>query len=100
MGDIKENVATTSEVLQCCEGIKVLGRKELKMLLTWRKKLRKEMNLTKESEEKIESEESSVKEVEMTEEEKQEELDQTISDLRAQEMKDVKKKKKRVREVH
>jgi len=31
---------TTEEVRQCCDDIKVLGRRELKLLVTWRNKMK------------------------------------------------------------
>ena len=35
--------ATTDEVRRCCEDILVLGRRELKLLLNWRRKMREFM---------------------------------------------------------
>jgi len=93
---IKNHTATTTEITHCCQDIKVLGKKELKALLAWRKKIRKDLFKSKE-ERKEEEEEMEV--VEETEESKQEEIDNVISELKMQEGKDLKKKKKRVREV-
>merc|ERR1711881_266086 len=95
--DIKAHPATTNEVVQCCVDIKVLGKKELKMLLAWRKKVRKDMSKDKST--ATTTTEDDVEELEATEEDKQEELDHVTSDLKAEEEKEVKKKKKRVREV-
>ena len=35
-----DHPSTTAEVRACCQDVKVLGRKELRMLLAWRKALR------------------------------------------------------------
>lgn len=94
--EIKNSKITTEEIKLCCQDIKVLGKKELKALLTWRKKLRKILLAEKDSN-KIEDSEATV-ELEKTEEDKEGELDQMISDLKEEESKDLKKKKKRIRE--
>nr|XP_047142101.1 pre-rRNA 2'-O-ribose RNA methyltransferase FTSJ3 [Hydra vulgaris]XP_047142102.1 pre-rRNA 2'-O-ribose RNA methyltransferase FTSJ3 [Hydra vulgaris] len=91
---IIEHKATTNEVKACCEDIKVLGRRELKLLFTWRKKIRKDFKLEKEeSKENI-----AVEEIEKTEDEKQQDLDKMITELKEEELHDLKKKKKHVRE--
>jgi len=94
--EIKDHPATTTEIAQCCLDIKVLGKKELKALLAWRKKVRKDLLKSNEAAPTAVVEEVPVEE---TEEEKQEELDHVISELKSQEDKEIKKKKKRVREV-
>merc|ERR1712098_491672 len=43
--------ATTEEVKACCKDLRVLGRKELKLLITWRKKLIKHFEDKKKAEE-------------------------------------------------
>ncbi|XP_076452756.1 pre-rRNA 2'-O-ribose RNA methyltransferase FTSJ3-like [Babylonia areolata] len=40
---IVSNKATTSEIQECCRDIKVLGRKEIKALLSWRKAVVKDL---------------------------------------------------------
>lgn len=94
---IKNHSLTTPEILICVQDIKVLGRKEIKTLFSWRKKLKKEFkDALLEPEEPVEK---SDKESEKTEEEQQVEVDQMITELKEQEGKDAKKKKKKVREV-
>jgi len=94
---IKNHSTTTSEIILCCQDIKVLGRKEIKLLFSWRKKLRKEFKV--DIQEPLKEPVGAANETEKTEEEKQEELDHMISEVKEQEGKDAKKKKKRVREA-
>lgn len=44
---IEAHESTTAEVRDCCKDIKVLGRKELRELLSWRKKLRQYFQVLK-----------------------------------------------------
>lgn len=39
---LQKHAATTEEVKRCLEDIKVLGRKEVRLVLNWRKVIRKE----------------------------------------------------------
>ncbi|CAG2108077.1 unnamed protein product, partial [Medioppia subpectinata] len=41
--EIKDHRLTTPELIECCQDIKVLGRKELIALIDWRKKLRADL---------------------------------------------------------
>ncbi|XP_041029808.1 pre-rRNA 2'-O-ribose RNA methyltransferase FTSJ3, partial [Carcharodon carcharias] len=41
--ELENHSATTSEVRECCKDVRVLGRKELRLLLSWRNKLRRHL---------------------------------------------------------
>lgn len=94
---IKNHTETTVEILLCCEDIKVLGRKELKNLFKWRRKLRKDIKDLVEEEKENEKEEDGEESVK-TPVDEEEELDEMVSNLKEEEAKDLKKKKKKVRE--
>eukprot|EP00794_Sanderia_malayensis_P014137 gene14137-15614_t len=87
---------TTEEIKTCLNDIKVLGKKELKGILTWRRKLRKEEKDAKQQAEvdEKEADEEPEKEAEETEES----LDKMIEDLKENEARELKKKKKKARE--
>ncbi|XP_037777989.1 pre-rRNA 2'-O-ribose RNA methyltransferase FTSJ3-like [Penaeus monodon] len=96
----KQHPQTTEEILEYCKDIKVLGRKEIKKLLAWRKKLADEYTKAQEAKKK---EQEQVQEAQKTPEElKQEELqkiDQQIAEmelLAAHEQKKVLKKRQKL----
>nr|XP_056720617.1 pre-rRNA 2'-O-ribose RNA methyltransferase FTSJ3 [Euleptes europaea] len=112
--ELQRHSATTEEVCHCCRDIRVLGRKELRALLNWRAKLRrflakklkeqaKEMNInlsSGEEEEEAQSErappepQGAIEEREEKAEE--EELERKLADLKAQEMAELKRKKRKI----
>lgn len=96
---------TTTEVKECCKDLRVLGRKELKLLISWRKKLLKYFeDKKKEQGENVEETEDIAKgeEVEMDGvedeekgEEEEDDLDAAIKATVETEKKEEKKKKKK-----
>lgn len=109
--ELAQHPATTEDIRACCQDIKVLGRKELRSLLNWRTKLRryvakklkeqaKALDISLSSEEEGDEEESAAetKQASEEEEEKEEEeqLNQTLAEMKAQEVAELKRKKKKL----
>uniref|UniRef100_T1IZM5 Putative rRNA methyltransferase n=1 Tax=Strigamia maritima TaxID=126957 RepID=T1IZM5_STRMM len=86
---------TTQEIKECCKDIKVLGKRDLRSLLSWRKKLREEF--VEEEKEKKDPK------VEVTQEELEEDEDskvqREIEELKMEEAHELKRKKKKVLKV-
>ena len=97
---IANHKKTTNEVRECCKDIKVLGRKDLRLLLAWWKDLKAEFAKDSEvdkPEEKIEDGEKEV--VDTLEDEEDVEdaaIDQEIGELKAAAARELKRKKKKV----
>ncbi|XP_053491139.1 pre-rRNA 2'-O-ribose RNA methyltransferase FTSJ3 [Ictalurus furcatus] len=112
------HTATSSEIKECCKDIKVLGRKELRLLLSWRSKLRKylarklkeeakhldqEISLSS-SDDEIDAEKpSKKKEVvdkkeddEAEDEDEDEEMEKQLAEVKAEEIAELKRKKKKL----
>lgn len=92
---------TTAEIKACCADIKVLGRKELKLLLAWKKALSEEFGDKTPKEEATEEVVDNIKDnnEEQEEEEDDEDLkkvDKQILELQTEEQRDLKRKKKKV----
>lgn len=92
---ISNHPKTTDELKECCRDIKVLGRKDLRILLNWWKHLR--ADLYPKEEKVVEPEpEKKVLTPEEIEEEEFENLEKHIADMEEEEAKDGKRKKKKV----
>ncbi|KAF0873619.1 pre-rRNA 2'-O-ribose RNA methyltransferase FTSJ3 [Crocuta crocuta] len=109
--ELAQHPATTEDVRACCQDIKVLGRKELRSLLNWRTKLRRhvakklkaqakalDISLSSGEEEEEADEESAAGTVRQPSEEEEEEerLDRTLAEMKAQEVAELKRKKKKL----
>ncbi|XP_026937013.1 pre-rRNA 2'-O-ribose RNA methyltransferase FTSJ3 isoform X1 [Sagmatias obliquidens] len=105
--ELARHPTTTEDIRACCQDIRVLGRKELRSLLNWRTKLRRyvakklkeqakalDISLSSGEEEEGEEEESAAGMGPQPSEE--EELDRTLAEMKAQEVAELKRKKKKL----
>ncbi|XP_072602962.1 pre-rRNA 2'-O-ribose RNA methyltransferase FTSJ3 isoform X2 [Vulpes vulpes] len=91
--ELAQHPATTEDIRACCQDIKVLGRKELRSLLNWRTKLRRYVaKKLKEQAKALDISLSSGEE----EEEEEEQLNRTLAEMKAQEVAELKRKKKKL----
>ncbi|EHB07351.1 Putative rRNA methyltransferase 3 [Heterocephalus glaber] len=107
--ELAQHPATTEDIRACCQDIRVLGRKELRSLLNWRTKLRRYMakklkeqakaldiSLSSGEEEGDEESTSETTRQPSKEEEEEEQLNQTLAEMKAQEVAELKRKKKKL----
>lgn len=95
---IDKHEKTTKEIRECCKDIKVLGRKDLKLLLNWWKALKKTETETNEVK-TVKEEITTAPAVSLEEQEdlEDETIQKQITELREEEAKELKRKKKKAK---
>lgn len=113
--ELERHSATTADVRECCKDIRVLGRKELRSLLSWRSKLRRYLarklkdqakeldggiSLSSGEEEDADEEENEGTPITAPEkdpeQEEEEEIEKRLAELKAEEVAELKRKKKKI----
>ncbi|KAI0463153.1 hypothetical protein LJB42_003172 [Komagataella kurtzmanii] len=93
---VKKMEQTTKEFLECCKDLKVLGKKDFKHLLKWRKKARLLLEL-----DKVEEKEDALVDVEPLDEEAQitKELDELVQNERQKQKREKRKKNEQKQDI-
>ncbi|CAG4989562.1 unnamed protein product [Parnassius apollo] len=93
---IENHPKTTKEIKECCKDIKVLGRKDLKALLSWIKQMKelRATNLT--SEKAVEENKTDVEEHKDGSDDENKNIDAEIAELQDEERRQLKRKRKQL----
>lgn len=96
---IKNHKLTTDAIVENCKDIKVLGRKDLRQLLTWRKSIKADLQKAAEEKEKelaADEQQTKVQDQEQHKEDKEmDKLDQEILDLKTEQAREEKRTRER-----
>lgn len=96
-GKLTNHPSTTDEIKECLKDIKVLGKREIRWIISWRKLLKKELDDEKKL---LEEKETDVKEKEIDEsEDEANALEEQLANLEDSERKALKHKIKKIRRV-
>jgi len=96
--EIYKNPLTTDDIKVNCDDLKVLSKKEYKLLLKWRESIRKYMKLDKKKEEKKEEKIVEEEEEENSSDEERRVMKE-LSDIKKEEAKKIKRQKKKDRKA-
>ncbi|KAK7085407.1 pre-rRNA processing protein ftsj3, partial [Halocaridina rubra] len=105
--NIRNHKLTTETIVEFCQDIKVLGRKELKQLLTWRKAVKADLDMIKEKKEKLQKLENEQRiaegktELENLKEEEENDkelaaIEKEIAEIRSEQARSAKKREKKL----
>lgn len=95
--EIQNHKLITNEIIQCVKDIKVLGRKDLRNLLAWRKVLNEEYKKKNNEQDSTElTEENKEEEKKSNNEDELGDIDNQIASLQEEEIREQKRKKKKV----
>ncbi|XP_044754113.1 pre-rRNA 2'-O-ribose RNA methyltransferase FTSJ3 [Coccinella septempunctata] len=97
--EVLNHKETTNEIKECCKDLKVLGRKEFKVLMSWWKRLHTEyiQKLKGENEDEDEPEDQSkeIEDVKSGSEDELEKIDQQILELKEEDHRELRRKRKK-----
>lgn len=94
---LKNHVATTKELKECLKDIKVLGKREIRLIINWRKKIKKELEGQNESKDGQEAEADKKEEDENDSDVEEAKLREKLSEVEGEERKALKRKIKKTR---